>query len=68
MPELDGIETTRALRTGLSQMPIVAITASVLDTDRVRCREAGMDDFVPKPVELNELRRVIESVLASRPR
>jgi CheY-like chemotaxis protein len=66
MPELDGIETTRALRTGRSQTPIVALTASVLDADRVRCREAGMDDFVPKPVELNELRRVIESVLAAR--
>ncbi|MND00986.1 Response regulator MprA [compost metagenome] len=72
MPELDGIETTRALRSagvaGDRQISIVALTASVLDADRIRCREAGMDDFLPKPVHLNDLRRVIESFLAARPR
>ncbi|HMB91315.1 MAG TPA: response regulator, partial [Rhodothermales bacterium] len=58
MPELDGLETTRTI---LETIPakkrprIVAMTASALDIDRNNCFDAGMDDFISKPVELDIL-------------
>ena len=62
MPEMDGIQATDAIRkaeeTG-SHIPIIAMTANVLDGDRQRCMEAGMDDYVSKPVEKADLLRVI---------
>ncbi len=58
MPEMDGLEATRAIIETYSRAHrprIVAMTASALDTDRVTCLEAGMDDFVSKPVEFDAL-------------
>jgi PAS domain S-box-containing protein len=62
LPVLDGLEATARIRAAESagvRTPIVAVTASALDADRARCREAGMDDFVSKPVALEELQRVL---------
>ncbi len=72
MPELDGIEATRIIRAqqpgqvlpGAKRTPIVALTAGVLDNDRERCLEAGMDDFLSKPVRLEELARALTQWLA----
>jgi CheY-like chemotaxis protein len=52
MPEMDGLETTRAIRAipGRAGTPIVAMTANAYDEDRQRCLEAGMTDFMAKPV------------------
>ena len=65
MPALDGVQATRAIVGSLppDQLPcIVAMTASALDEERESCLEAGMDGFLPKPVSLAELARVLESV------
>jgi CheY-like chemotaxis protein len=54
MPGIDGLEATRRIRAALPPGPpgprIVAVTANAFDEDRVRCIDAGMDDFLPKPV------------------
>jgi CheY-like chemotaxis protein len=50
MPEIDGYETTRRIRQMLEQhIPIIAMTASTMMSDRQRCLDAGMDDILPKP-------------------
>lgn len=66
MPEMDGFEATRALRDNLNtrNIPIVALTANAQKTDRERCIESGMDDFLAKPFEFDDLKLVIEQWLA----
>jgi CheY-like chemotaxis protein len=46
-------------------MPVIAMTANVMSGDRDRCLEAGMDDYIGKPVNLDELRRVLARWLAT---
>jgi two-component system sensor histidine kinase/response regulator len=61
MPVMDGLAATRAIRAlpGFGMLPIVAMTANVMATDRVRCLEAGMNDHLPKPVEPDALRATL---------
>jgi CheY-like chemotaxis protein len=62
MPVMDGFEATRRIRageTGAARTPIIAMTAGALDEDRKRCLEAGMDDFVTKPVDIAALERAL---------
>jgi CheY-like chemotaxis protein len=62
MPELDGLETTRRLRrASLAFRPeIIALTASAMDGDADSCLEAGMDDYLSKPVKPTELVAALE--------
>jgi CheY-like chemotaxis protein len=63
MPELDGFQATvewRRREGGGPRLPIVAMTAGVLAADRDRCFAAGMDDFVPKPIDVKLLERTME--------
>ena len=68
MPELDGLETTRQIRRQklLSALPIVAMTANAFAEDRLRCLEAGMDDFIAKPFLPDDLYRLLDRHLTRR--
>jgi PAS domain S-box-containing protein len=63
MPEMDGLEATRAIREaeGEAHIPIIGVTAHALQGDRERCLEAGMDDYISKPFRASELFEAIES-------
>ena len=62
MPEMNGFEATRRIRelAGNDRIPIIALTANALPGDRRRCLEAGMDDYVTKPIRPVVLRSVVE--------
>jgi CheY-like chemotaxis protein len=63
MPELDGLETARRIRASrCARIPILALTARALAGDRERCLEAGMNDYLTKPVKLDDLRRALASI------
>ena len=65
MPDMDGFEATRRIRQGFPpnrQPCIIALTASAFPEDRTRCLEAGMDDYVAKPINLDELANALQRV------
>ncbi|WP_052464881.1 PAS domain S-box protein [Geoalkalibacter subterraneus] len=67
MPEMDGLETARAIRArddGKREVPIIALTAHAMKGDREVFLEAGMDDYLSKPVDFNEVSRVLGRVVA----
>jgi CheY-like chemotaxis protein/HPt (histidine-containing phosphotransfer) domain-containing protein len=69
MPEIDGFDATRQIRrlevqAGRRPMPIVAMTANAMAGDRERCIEAGMDDYLAKPVHREELAAVLAKYVA----
>jgi len=71
MPEMDGYEATRAIRDENStvrnhKIPIIAMTANAMQGDREKCIEAGMDDYVTKPINVKELAKVIERYLFNK--
>jgi PAS domain S-box-containing protein len=64
MPVMDGFEATRLIRaSNRKNIPIVALTASVMQADRERCLSEGMNDFLAKPVELDQLAEVLDKWL-----
>lgn len=65
LPVIDGLEATRLIRSfpDTSHVPIIALTAHALSSDRDRAIEAGCDDYDTKPVELDRLLSKIESQL-----
>jgi CheY-like chemotaxis protein len=70
MPEMDGLETTVAIRarekdTG-AHVPIVAMTARAMSGDQEKCNTAGMDDYVSKPISMAELSAAIGRAMAGR--
>jgi CheY-like chemotaxis protein len=72
MPEMDGVEATRAIRNPHSavrnhQIPIIAMTANAMQDDRRLCIEAGMNDYVAKPISAQALLEALEKWLPSQP-
>jgi two-component system, sensor histidine kinase and response regulator len=78
MPELDGYETTRAIRRRERDVErpcpwptpvrIVALTASAMVGDREKCLAAGMDDYLDKPVRLDQLKAALDRMRAGADR
>jgi hypothetical protein len=70
MPELDGFAVIEALRrreqTTGRHLPVIALTARAMKGDRERCLQAGMDDYLAKPVQAAELFAAIDRVVARR--
>ena len=61
MPKMDGLEATRMIRTCLEIQPIIiAVTANAMQGDRDGCMQAGMDDYMSKPIEIKELLNQLE--------
>ena len=61
MPEMDGFEATKMIRLCLEAQPvIIALTASTMYGDKEKCLQAGMDDYLSKPIDLNHLAAIIE--------
>lgn len=59
MPELDGYQTTRLLRDKKIKTPIIAVTANAMVGDREKCIKCGMDDYISKPIKLDELQNML---------
>jgi CheY-like chemotaxis protein len=62
MPGMDGLEATRRLRALAPWLPVIGLTAHVLDEDRLRAEQAGMRAQLGKPLLLEELQRVLQAV------
>ena len=61
MPEMDGLEATRVIRQQSNHQPvIIAVTANAMQDDKEACTEAGMDDYISKPIELDKLMTILE--------
>ena len=68
LPEMDGWQVTRLLKSNAEtrHIPIIALTAHALLTDREKAREVGCDDYDTKPVEFTRLVHKIESLLVTK--
>jgi CheY-like chemotaxis protein len=67
MPEMDGFQATRAIRElegGDRRVPILAMTANAMQGDRERCLEAGMDDYISKPITIVDLKGALHRWLS----
>ena len=69
MPDIDGYAAARAIRAlgPAGGVPIVAMTANAFPEDRQRCLDAGMDDYLPKPVSSEQLFNLLEKVASPAP-
>ena len=68
LPELDGVETTKIIRNALdyrdkSKIPIVAVTAHAMVGDREEFLAVGMDGYIAKPVDFDEVEKVLKDLL-----
>jgi two-component system, cell cycle response regulator DivK len=65
LPEIDGWEATRRLKSDIStrRIPVIALTAHAMSSDRQRCMEAGCDDYDTKPVDFQRLLGKIQAAL-----
>ena len=64
MPEMNGLEATRIIRKRLpeSKLAIIAVTAYALEGDREKCLEAGMDNYISKPIRIEDLAEKLNKI------
>jgi len=67
MPDIDGLEATKQIRLdpNLVDIPIIALTALAMAGDREKCLEAGVNEYISKPVKLKQLVATIEKILTT---
>lgn len=64
MPDMDGYETLRILRAGsMKEIPVIAVTAQAMVGDREKCLDAGADDYMSKPVDIDRLLVLMEEMM-----
>jgi two-component system, cell cycle response regulator DivK len=66
LPGMDGLEAARAIRARDAELPIIAVSASVMPGDRQRAIEAGSDEFVAKPIDDVRLVEMVDRLLERR--
>jgi len=71
MPVMDGYQATQQIRAGNcgsknKDIPVIAVTAMILNNDRSRCLASGMNDYVGKPIQFDQLRSTLQRYLAGR--
>lgn len=67
MPEMDGLETTQHIRkftNNKANIPIIALTADAMKEDRLKCLDAGMNDYISKPFKLEEINGILKQYLS----
>ncbi|MCJ8154396.1 response regulator [Chryseobacterium sp. SSA4.19] len=65
MPEMDGYEATRIIRStpSIGHVPVIAVTAQAMPEDRQKCLDAGANDYISKPINVDQLIMAIEKLL-----
>ena len=68
MPEMDGFEATKAIRDGAvgdnyKAIPIIALTANAMKGDKEKCLASGMNDYLTKPININNLVDTINTII-----
>ena len=68
MPEMDGLEATRQIRASGKHrdLPIIAMTAHAFEDEKLRCQQAGMNDFLSKPIDPNKLKDSIRRWVSAK--
>ncbi|WP_317043796.1 response regulator [Chryseobacterium phocaeense] len=64
MPEMDGYEAIKIIRNtpGISEVPVIAVTAQAMPEDRQKCLDVGAQDYISKPVDVDQLMIAIEKL------
>ncbi|NBC81954.1 MAG: response regulator [Bacteroidetes bacterium] len=64
IPGIDGFELARRFKLSRHEVPIIAQTAMALQSDKLKCLEAGCDEYVPKPIKISELQEKLMRLLS----